>query len=634
MKLKKIVFVVLISQVVSSVVFIPSFFSAVTPGQEQERFKSEFEGKEADYQSTEKPQESVVEFAESEPGYSEDEDQPRPVPSDQGGGKRSVSYASDQFDRPLPPAGYNAAEQKDLKAAERQASEDAAAIAAGAAPLREEVPFFVEKINVTGNTIFKNEELHSIVAPYEGKELKLTQVKEAAGKITQAYRAKGYITCRAYIPPQKIETKVLEIKVLEGKLGKVKVRGNKFFKKSVIKRYVEQMRGQPLKFDDLKSSLTKLNMHPDREVKAVIVPGQQVGTSDLLLDVKDSRPIHIGGEINNFGTELTGKERYNVTARHTNLLGVDDIFAARVQFGEEVFAVGAQHVLPVGPYGSETGWTFNYTDVKVGGAFSVLDIGGQAYTGSVFFNHPLYDSERFDLTWTSSFESKSIYNEVLGRPSSEDQLRIIHTGANVDLIDRWGRTFITNDLSFAGTWLGANDRNDPLNSRAGAGSPFLKYKGVLNRIHPVYDQTYLFMKGTVQQSNGKLVSAEQYDMGGVYSVRGYPQSDYLGDSGVTGSLELRVPWYFLPREYKVPQSDQPLWDKIHFVGFIDGGYAKLRSPVVGEDASKTSIGAGGGVRFDLPNNLNARFEWASPLGDDPTDHSNGQFYFTVSGEFF
>jgi hemolysin activation/secretion protein len=374
-------------------------------------------------------------------------------------------------------------------------------------------------------------------------------------------------------------------------------------------------------------------MHPDREVKAVIVPGQEVGTSDLLLDVKDQRPIHVGGEINNFGTELTGRERYNVNVRHTNLLGVDDIFASRVQFGEEVFGIGLQHVLPVGPYGTQAGWTFNYTDVNVGGDFSALDIAGEAYTGSVFFSHPLRDGDHIDITGTASAESKSIYNTVLGAPSSEDQLRMLHAGANLDIIDRYGRSFIVNDLTFGTPWLDASDKNDPTLSRRGAGASFFKYDASFNRIHPVYDQTYLYMKGSAQVTADKLVSAEQYDIGGAYSVRGYPQSDYLGDSGFGGSLELRIPWFFLPHETKVPHTNVALWDRIHFIGFVDGAYATLRSPTVGEDRSKNYAGAGGGLRIDLPNNFLARLEWAAPVGDDPTDGSNGQFYFTVSSDF-
>lgn len=140
------------------------------------------------------------------------------------------------------------------------------------------------------------------------------------------------------------------------------------------------------------------------------------------------------------------------------------------------------------------------------------------------------------------------------------------------------------------------------------------------------------LKGAVQVSPDKLVSAEQFDLGGVYSVRGYPQSDYLGDYGVSGSAELRVPFYFIPRDVKAPWSGVPLWNRLNFIAFIDGGHAALRNPAVGEFGSRNYAGLGGGLRFDLPQNWVGRFEWASAVGDDPIDGSNGQFYFSVSGD--
>ena len=517
------------------------------------------------------------------------------------------------------------------KAPELQVSGEAAG---GSKETVEEVSFFVEKIIVTGNTVVSDREIRAVTAPHEGKELKLSEVKQIAEEITRLYRAKGYLTSRAYIPPQKIESKTLEIQMLEGKLGTAEVSGNRYFRKENILRFLKKDEKKVLKYDKIQKDIIKMNLHPDREVKAVIVPGKELGLSDLVLNVADRFPVHVGGEVNNFGTKLTGKERYNVFARHTNLTGSDDILAGRVQFGEEVFATGVQYVRPLGPWETEIGAGFNYTDVNIGGDFSALDIAGTAYAYSVFANQPLFDTKYFDVTWTGSFESKSIHNEVLGSPSSNDELRMLHTGLNFDEIDPYGRTFIVNDFTFGIDAFGASDRNDPRLSRAGAGAGFAKYNVTANRIHPFFASNLLYLKASGQITGDRLVSAEQYDLGGVYSVRGYPQSDTLGDSGGGGSVELRVPFYFIPRETKVPWTQETLWNRLHFVGFFDGAYAKLKNPAVGEDGSKTYLGAGGGLRFDFPHNLTGRFEWAAPIGDRPTDGSHSQFYFSVAGELF
>ena len=48
-----------------------------------------------------------------------------------------------------------------------------------------------------------------------------------------------------------------------------------------------------------------------------------------------------------------------------------------------------------------------------------------------------------------------------------------------------------------------------------------------------------------QWSNDLLVSLEQFPMGGPESVRAYPLSSFLTDSGYLGSLEVRLGTPFL-----------------------------------------------------------------------------------------
>jgi hemolysin activation/secretion protein len=499
-------------------------------------------------------------------------------------------------------------------------------------PAAAEVSFFVEKIVVTGNTAVSSEDIRKLVGPYENRTLKLSEAVQAAAAITDFYHNRGFITCRAYIPPQKIENKILEIRIFEGRLGQLQVRGNRFSKTGNITRFLEKLKGKVMEYRALEKNLFKANLHPDREVRAVVIPGKEVGTSDLLLDVKDRFPLHVGAEINNFGTKLTGLERYNVSLRHTNVLGMDDIFAARFQWGKEVFGFGSQYVLPVGAYETQVGVSFNYTEVEVGREFEERDIEGTAYAAKIFFNQPFLDTDFVDFTWTGGFEYKTVDNSERGLPTSRDDLRLFRTGINIDEADPFGRMFVVNELTFGVTYFGASDKNDPRLSRPDAGASFFKYNLAINRIHPVYNGTYLYLKGTLQMTSDKLLSAEQYDIGGVYSVRGYPQSEYLGDKGAGWSVELRVPCYFLGPEVKVPGTSDPLWNKIHFIGFVDSAWAKLNDRDPDERDSRTFLGAGGGLRIDLPRHFSARFEWAAPLGNRPADKDKSQFYFSISGE--
>ena len=85
----------------------------------------------------------------------------------------------------------------------------------------------VQKIQVVGSTILSADEINALIKPFEGRSATLEQLKQIADKITEIYLNRGYITSRAVLPAQTITAGVIEIQVLEGKLGPIEVEGNK-----------------------------------------------------------------------------------------------------------------------------------------------------------------------------------------------------------------------------------------------------------------------------------------------------------------------------------------------------------------------------------------------------------------------
>lgn len=98
-----------------------------------------------------------------------------------------------------------------------------------------------------------------------------------------------------------------------------------------------------------------------------------------------------------------------------------------------------------------------------------------------------------------------------------------------------------------------------------------------------------------------LPVVEQFGLGGPDSVRGYLQSEYLGDEGYALSAEYRHSVY----AGKASRSQ--------LVAFLDHGHASLKLPRVGEQASRTLRGVGAGVRLALGPHLNVRLDLGLPL---------------------
>jgi hemolysin activation/secretion protein len=83
----------------------------------------------------------------------------------------------------------------------------------------------VKAYKVTGTSVIAAAELESLVAPYVGREMDLTELEKVAGLVTAAFRDRGYSLARAY-PGQEIKDGIVEI-CFGRKIGEIIVRGTK-----------------------------------------------------------------------------------------------------------------------------------------------------------------------------------------------------------------------------------------------------------------------------------------------------------------------------------------------------------------------------------------------------------------------
>jgi hemolysin activation/secretion protein len=143
----------------------------------------------------------------------------------------------------------------------------------------------------------------------------------------------------------------------------------------------------------------------------------------------------------------------------------------------------------------------------------------------------------------------------------------------------------------------------------------------------------LLWKNQIQLSPYILSAAEQFQVGGIINVRGYPPAEVVGDEGYAMTWEWSIPPYLISKKIKVPLSQARLYDALRLVTFYDWANTRLRRPIVTEEKNKTLTSAGWGVRFNLPENFSLRAEFAWPLDNTPTDGDHMHTLFQVSKEF-
>lgn len=493
--------------------------------------------------------------------------------------------------------------------------------------------FLLKGIQVTGNSSIPSPELEALASEWAGKEVSLSTLKRIASKIKTYYRERKFTAAYAYVPPQKISGGVVQITVIEGRIGNILIEDNHWYSERVIRRMIDLKSGEILYFPKLQGNLSELNNQPDLQARAVLKPGSENKTTDIIFKVKDRFPVHLNGDVNNLGTKNTGLTRWGVGVTHNNLLGQMDRLASRVQLGSGAFAVGTQYNIPVGPWHTVLGFSHSYSQVDVGGPFRDLDVKGSASTYGIDILQPVKIVSFLKTALDLGFDIKSVENRVLDRKAGKDELRILNTGINLEQSDSWGRTYYPHSFHFGfADFLGSSNKSEPAATRAGTGGQFFIYRSSFIRYQRLPLGMTFTLRGSMQLTPDRLAPSEQFRLGGAFSVRGYSEGDYLADYGAFLTNEISIPSYFFPEGWKLPFSSQPLRQQIQGVGFFDFGGGKLRHALNGEDHSKGLAGAGGGIKIHLFDRVYARVQWAGRLGDRANDGKNGAFYYGVSAE--
>jgi hemolysin activation/secretion protein len=476
----------------------------------------------------------------------------------------------------------------------------------------------IKSLRITGNMVISSEDFAPILESYAGKELDLSELSSIAQQITEEYRSKGYTLARAYIPAQDIKNGIVEIVVVEGRVGEIIVKGNKNYSTDFIKRgFTPVVEQSVIKHNSLEKSLLLLNDYPDLKLKATLEAGKEPGTTDIVATVEDRLPVHLTVDYDNFGTESVSKHRFGMEVNLGRFLLVEgSSLSLRGVIGSDPkdFYYGrASYLVPINSYGTKFGMLAYGGNFDVGQALAELNITSTTWGYGFYLAHPFLRTRIQNLTAEFGFESKDAKQFLLGDLFSRDKIRMLRAGLNYDWIDSTGRNFIALSVfQGLGDGLGAMENNDAKSSRFGADNRFTKAYLNLVRVQRIVDRVSIIFRGAGQASTRPLVAIEEFYIGGADSVRGYAPGEFLGDDGYNVSTELRVS----------PLSNQEI---LQLAFFVDHGAVSIKDPPSGIKKYNHLTGAGFGFRLNLPYNISGRFDVGFPVqpskastGDRPT----------------
>lgn len=495
--------------------------------------------------------------------------------------------------------------------------------------------FQIDKFTVRGATLITPGELQLILAPYIGKDKDFGDVQKALEALEKAYTSKGYSAVQVILPEQQIDGGEVEFDVVEARIGKVVIEGNKYFDEANIRASLPQVQqGQPPNIFQISDNLRVANENPAKQTTVLLRSGAEEGQVDAVVRVADERPNKLSLTLDNTGTQQTGNFRVGVGYQNSNLWNRDHVLNAQyvtapndadkadrlsLYPSKHVLIVGGQYRIPLYRQGDTLEFSAGYSNVNSGVVANLFNISGAGTILGARYNR--------NLDKVGDLEHKLSYGlDWRAYQSTVRQIGVAGAGLVPDV------TVHPISLTYAGAYRksesdsnffvslnqnlpGGNDagtgafQGDPLvtparpPAREGANPRYFVTRWGFNhnRALPRDWQFRWGMSG--QLTRDMLISGEQFGIGGADSVRGFLEREIINDNGYRGTFEFYTPDF----GKIVPVAGV----RMRALAFYDWGAVRRIRPAVLEMHGQHVSSAGLGVRFSRGTNLSLRLDVAT-----------------------
>lgn len=480
----------------------------------------------------------------------------------------------------------------------------------------------ITQVDFPNSKVFSQEELQELVKPLLEKPVTLEEIQKVVNDITRCYILSNYATSRAYLPPQTVSKGVLKIGLMEGSIGKVKVEGNRWTRTSYIKKQVGIKEGELLNVNELEKDVIKFNNNNTVKLKVGLSAGEEIGESDVTLNTEERFPFHLAIMTDNQGRKAVGTGRFGSMLSTDSLFGFRDRLSLGGYLGRGNRVGFLDYNIPIGNHGTRLGVSAAAGNISVvNGPMRQFGVGGTSQVYSVYVTHPWYDAEGANISSYSSANFKKSTSDIMDYKYYDKSTFSLTQGLTARRdTDR-------------GIWYTGHFGSVGFKALSGD-TDFLKYEGNVTRLHD-------FGKGIIGQfrvsgqysPDNNLPWMEQFQIGGLSTVRGYSEGLLLGKSGYFASAEIITPLPFLPKRlgsdklgYIYPR------EMIKGAVFMDNGMIfPYKADGSSIDGGELLMSWGLGLRVNLKEDLAARFYWGYGLKNRyDMDYKLGRFHFELT----
>lgn len=471
------------------------------------------------------------------------------------------------------------------------------------------VKIVVGSLKITGSLAYSEDTLLAVSLFKPGSELSLSDLRTLTAKIAAFYHQNGYFLAQAYLPAQDIKNGVVTIAVIEGRYGKITLNNQTNLSNDLAGGLLDGLnKGDLVANAPLESRLLLLSDVPGVTVKSTLVPGAELGTSDLIVHVTPGRKVTGSIDADNAGNRYTGENRIGATINLNNPTGHGDVASLRaLTSGPGLSYVRASYQMQFGK--ATAGIAYSYLDYTLGREFESLQANGTAKTASIYGSYPLIRSRNNNLYAGLNYDAKTFQDKVDSTGAvTNKQAGVLAASLYGDHRDNFG----VAAYSLTGT-TGNIDLQTPSQrtfdaATAQSNGRFNKLGFTASRLQNVTETISFYASINGQAASKNLDVSEKMRLGGMYGVRAYPEGEAYGDEGYVLNLEARM---------LLPKFSEQMPGQLQLIAFVDTGTVTInKNPWAAGSNRRTLSGAGMGLNWSETNNFIVKAYYARKLGSE------------------
>lgn len=490
--------------------------------------------------------------------------------------------------------------------------------------------FDINRFKIEGNTLLKPEEIEEVLKPFTGKKREYATVQRAIEALSQRYRTEGFSVVWVVAPEQDLDQGVVTLRVIETRIGKIVIQGNRFFDDLNIRASLPALKEEVSpKAGDISANVQLCNENQAKQVDVVLRPGKEQGVVDASVEVIDVRPFKVFMTFDNTGNQQTGDFRLGFGMQHANLFNRDHVgtlnYVTSPGKEDQVSLYSGSYRLPLYSLGNSMDFIIAYSDVSAGTAQTVagpLTFSGKGAVYGWRYNQLLARRGEYSHRLVYGLDYRAYENDcTLGNFGA--------TGCGPAAVDVTVRPI---SLAYSGNWAKPGQSSDfyvalshnipgatnggesdfkaarpSPNGGDGASSHYTILRFGASMANAFESNWQVRAAFNAQYTDDALISGEQFGLAGATSVRGFLEREIARDNGYFVNLELYTP--------NLAGELIPGGGNLRGLLFCDLARA-ANNPLAGEAEQDTSVASiGAGLRWNIQRNFNLRFDLARVMDE-------------------